>query len=220
MKRIVLVGASGHAKVIADAAQKSGQFEILGLIDTYQPIGEPLFNYKILGREEDLPGLVQEYAIEGSVVAIGDNWTRYQMVQRIKQLVPSLEFPTVIHPFTAIGRGAVIGAGTVLLAGAVINSDARVGDFCIINTNSSLDHDSELGDFSALMPNSATGGNVTIGAFSCLGLGASVIHSVTIGAHTVIGAGATVISNVPDHVVSVGSPARVTRARQEGEKYL
>jgi acetyltransferase-like isoleucine patch superfamily enzyme len=113
-----------------------------------------------------------------------------------------------------------VGRGSVAMGGAVINPNARVGAFCVVNTNASLDHGSEMGDFSGLLPNAATGGNVSIGAFAAVCQGANIIHGVKIGDHTVVGAGATVLENVPPRVVAYGTPARVIRAREPGEPYL
>jgi sugar O-acyltransferase (sialic acid O-acetyltransferase NeuD family) len=141
-------------------------------------------------------------------------------MRRILETVPDFPFVTAIHPSAQLGHNVRIGNGSVVMAGAVINSDAHVGEFCIVNTNASLDHDCSMGDFSCLLPGATVGGDTRIGRFSVVALGARVIHGITIGEHVVVGAGATVLSDLPDQCVAVGTPARIVRKREPGEKYL
>lgn len=220
MNKIVVIGASGHAKVVVDVIEREGKVAVLGLIDTYKPVGGMFFGYQILGTEEILDALMKNEGLVGGIIAIGDNWNRGRVAAKIKSLVPDFEFISAIHPSAQIARGVVIGRGTVVMAGTVVNSDSRIGGHCILNTKSSLDHDCVMEDFSSLAPGVTTGGVVRIGAFSAISLGANIIHGKNIGAHTVIGAGALVLEDIPDHCVAYGVPARVVRTRSEGEKYL
>jgi sugar O-acyltransferase (sialic acid O-acetyltransferase NeuD family) len=218
MRDVVVVGASGHAEVVIDILERQGIYRIAGLID--RSAKGHAMGYEILGTESDLPGIVRERDIAGGIVAIGDNWTRHRVVDELNTLLPGFAFVTAVHPSAQIGRNATVGRGSVVMAGAVINPNARVGAFCVVNTNASLDHGSVMGDFSGLLPNAVTGGNVLIGAFAAVCQGANIIHGVEIGEHTVIGAGATVLDNMPPRVVAYGTPARVVRARDPGEPYL
>ena len=220
MKRIVLIGASGHAAVIIDAIEKRNKYQIAGLVDAAGAIGATVLSYPILGCEEDLPSLLESHGIEAALVAIGDNWTRCQVVTRIKALLPDLSFATVIHPAAAVASSAEIGAGTVVMAGSVINSRSRVGNFCIVNSGAVLEHDSELADFACLLPRAATGGDVSIGTHTAICMGANIMHGVSIGEHSVVGAGSTVLSDIPARVVAYGTPAKVIRFRTPGQKYL
>jgi sugar O-acyltransferase (sialic acid O-acetyltransferase NeuD family) len=218
--RIVVVGASEHAKVVIDVLEKEGKHRIVGLIDTHKPAGESVFGYQILGDESRFAALATAGEIAGGIIAIGANWTRHLVARKIQALVPGFRFVTAIHPSAQLARGVTIGAGSVLMAGVVVNSDSRIGACCILNTASSLDHDSVMGDFSSLAPRASTGGCVTIGEFSAISLGAGIIHGKTIGPHSVLGAGAMAVEDLPDHAVAFGVPARVIRARKEDEKYL
>ncbi|MDQ7784113.1 MAG: acetyltransferase [Desulfomonilaceae bacterium] len=220
MKHIVVVGASGYAKVVADIVEKRGEFTIAGLIDSFKPKGYEVLHYQVLGNEHDLPTLVRQYDLTGGVLAIGDNWDRYRMVSSISNLVPEFEFLRLVHPSACLAHDVEIGRGTVITAGAVVNSASQVGKFCIINTRASVDHDNTVGDFASLAPGVTTGGNVTIGEFTAVSLGANIIHGITVGPHAVIGAGATVVDDVPGFSVALGTPAKVVRDRKEGERYL
>jgi sugar O-acyltransferase (sialic acid O-acetyltransferase NeuD family) len=220
MDKVVIVGASEHGKVVADVIEREGKYAILGWIDSYKPAGGEFFGYPMLGAEDTLLDLWRQREIVGGLVAIGDNWTRGRVVEKLLALAPDFDFVTAVHPSAQIARGVRVGAGTVLMAGVVVNSDSRVGAHCILNTRSALDHDCVMDDFSSLAPGVTTGGVVRIGAYSAVSLGANIIHGKNIGAHTVIGAGALVRTDIPDHCVAYGVPARVIRRRAEGEKYL
>ena len=220
MNQILLIGASEHAKVVMDVIEKEGKYQIHGLIDSYKPAGEDVFGYKILGAEDKLAKLFQSGEVLGGIITIGDNWTRHLMAEKIRSLLPDFKFISAIHPSASIARGVTIGAGTVLMAGVIVNSDSRIGESCILNTKSAHDHDCVMGDFSSLAPGVTTGGKVSIGAFSAISLGANVIHGVKIGEHVVLGAGAVTLKDIPDHSVAYGVPAKVIRKRQAGDKYL
>jgi sugar O-acyltransferase (sialic acid O-acetyltransferase NeuD family) len=220
MNQILLIGASEHAKVVMDIVEKEGKYKILGLIDSYKPAGEDVFGYKILGAEDTLVNLFKSGEALGGIITIGNNWTRHKMAGKIKALLPEFNFITAVHPSANIARGVGIGAGSVLMAGAIVNSDSKIGEHCILNTKSALDHDCVMGDFSSLAPGVTTGGKVSIGAFSAISLGANIIHGVNIGEQTVLGAGSVALKDIPSYCVAYGVPARVVRKRAAGEKYL
>jgi sugar O-acyltransferase (sialic acid O-acetyltransferase NeuD family) len=192
----------------------------VGLIDSIKPAGDTSFDYPVVGTEAELPTLSKTLNLYGCFIAIGDNWQRHMLAEKIAGLTPDLAFISPVHPSAQIARGATIGRGTVVMPGAIVGSDSKIGDFCIINTKASLDHDCVMEDFSSLAPNATTGGNTTIGAFSAVSMGANVLHQRTIGKHSVIGAGALVLQDVPDFSIAYGVPAVVVKKRQAGDKYL
>ncbi len=220
MEEILIFGSSGHAKVVIDAVEKQGTYRIAGLVDSGKGRGEQVLGYPVLGGEPQLPAILRTVPVVGGIVAVGDNWSRAEQVQRILALVPEFKFISVIHPSSQIAHGVIIGEGTVVLAGAILNTDTQVGRHCIISTKASLDHDGFVGDYSFVAPGATTGGNVRLGDFSVLALGAGAIHGIRIGEHTVVGAGSMVLDDLPSCVVAYGVPARVRRNRTPGEKYL
>ncbi len=220
MDNIVIVGASGHAKVVIDIVEREAKHHIAGLIDTQRAIGEVVLGYPVIGREADLPELTRQHQLGGVLIAIGDNFVRSQVTERIAQLCPQLPIVSAIHPGASIARDVSIGAGTVIMAGACVNPCVTISRGCILNTLASLDHDSVMEDFSSLAPRVATGGNCRIGVCSAICIGAVLSHGVHIGEHTVVGAGSTVLHSVPSYAVTFGTPAKVDRTRQPGEKYL
>lgn len=220
MEKIAVVGSSGHSKVIIDIIEKEGKYQIAGLIDNTLAAGSQIMGYDLLGKDEDLLYITKKHSLQGLIIAIGDNFIRARVANRIATSCPELAFVSAIHPDATISRDVEVGKGSVIMAGAVVCAAATVGRFCIINTNSSLDHDSKMGDFSSLAPGATTGGNCSIGAFSAIGIGATIIHGISVGEHSIVGAGATVLKDVSSHVVAFGSPTKVMRKRTEGEKYL
>ena len=217
---ILLIGSSGHAKVVIDIVEKEKRYHIIGLIDAFHNIGETTIGYAVLGDEANIPDLVEKNNITGFIVAIGDNSVREKVVTNIREICPHVPFVSTIHPTASIGKDVTVGCGTVIMAGAVINPCCSVGDFCIINTNASLDHDSSMGNFSSLAPRASTGGNCTIGNFTAIGIGAILCHGISIGNNSVIGASSLVMNNLEGLIVAYGTPARKIRERHHGEKYL
>lgn len=210
MRPVVLFGAGGHARVVADIIEKQGVFRIAAVVSRD---GGALLDYPVRTALGDLD------IMEG-VVAIGDNWVRSQVVARVLAERPDFRFVTPVHPSAQIGRDVVLGPGTVVMAGVCINPGTRVGAHCIINTRASVDHDNVLDDFASVAPGVTTGGDVRVGPYSAVGIGAACVHGRAIGEHTVIGAGAVVCADVPDHVVAYGVPCRVIRPRSPGDRYM
>ncbi|WP_103068545.1 acetyltransferase [Aquimarina sediminis] len=219
MDKVLIIGASGHAKVIIETIELGGDYQIHGLIDTYKPKGEKLLDYEILGTEHDIPDFVSK-GINKGIIAIGDNWTRFLMQSRIKEVSPDFEFVTVIHPSAIISPSVRIGVGTIILASVTINAEARIGNFCILNTDANFDHDSTIQDFSSLAPGVTVGGNVSIGRCTAISLGANVIQGITIGRHSIVGAGSLILHDVADFSLVYGVPAKEIRSIKEGESYL
>tara|TARA_R110002050_G_scaffold296426_1_gene456399 strand:- start:46737 stop:48509 length:1773 start_codon:yes stop_codon:yes gene_type:complete len=217
---IVIIGASGHAKVIIDIIERLNKYNIIGLIDSFKPIGSSIFNYKILGSEKEITNLGNIYNFNEGIIAIGDNWTRKTIHNKIKRIAPHFGFINAIHPNSIIGKNVKIGTGTVIMAGVIVNSDARIGHFCIINTKASLGHDSILNEYSSLAPNATIGGNVEIGICSAISLGSNIIQDITIGKHSIIGAGSLVVRDIDDFSMAYGVPAKFIKKIKKGEKYL
>ena len=219
-KKVFIIGAAGHAKVIIDIFEKDHTYEIIGLIDVKSKVGQSLVGYPILGTEEDLPKFIEQNPDSKIFIAIGDGWVRHLVVERIKKIIPDVSFANAIHPSAIIAKGVKIGVGIAIMAGSIINTDSVIGDFVILNTNSSLDHDGVMDDFSTLSPNAVAGGGVSIGAFSVVSIGAVILHGKSIGTNSIIGAGAVLTKNCESNVTMYGIPARKIRSRIKGEKYL
>ncbi len=220
MKKIVIIGASGHAKVIIDIIEKRNEYQIIGLIDSYKNADQKIMGYTILGKEDLIPELIEKENIVGGVIAIGDNWSRNKVKDTIKKIVPEFKFLPAVHPNAVLCNNLKIAPGVVIMAGAIVNAEAKIAPFCILNTKSSLGHDSVMDDFSSLAPNTTIGGNVSIGEFSAVSIGSTVIQNVKIGMHTIVGAGTLVLEDIGNNLLVYGVPGKKIRDRQIGEPYL
>jgi sugar O-acyltransferase (sialic acid O-acetyltransferase NeuD family) len=163
---------------------------------------------------------MEMFNVYGGIVAIGDNWTRKNVVNRISEIAPDFRFITSIHPNAVIGKDVQIGKGTIIMPGAIVNANSEIRDFCILNTNASLGHDGVMDDFSSMASGVRAGGNFHLGKYSVVCMGVIIIENVRIKEQTVIGAGSLVIKDVGGYVVAYGSPAHIVRKRKAGDYYL
>jgi sugar O-acyltransferase (sialic acid O-acetyltransferase NeuD family) len=220
MDGLLIVGSSGHARVIVDIIECAGAYTILGFLDDTKASGAIEIGYPILGSVADVPEIARQHDARGFFVAVGDNWNRGTLAAKVKQLAPALPAIIAVHPSAQLARSACLGPGTAVMAGAVVNSNASVGSFCIINTRASIDHDSQLEDFASIGPGATLAGNVRVGAYSAICLQACVAEKVSIGSHSVVGAGSVAFDDLPDGVLAYGTPALVVRSRSKGDRYL
>lgn len=215
LDNIIIFGAGGHASVVIDIIEKQSKYKIEGIfVDTPDMQDKNFMGYPVLGKINEF------YGAKKGIVAIGDNYSRKMVVEKIKQIDKSFFFINAIHPDAVIGKNVKINNGTTIVAGAIINSNAVIGENCIINTNSSVGHDVKIGSFSSVAPGVSIGGNSRIGSLSTISMGSNVIQKVNIGNGTLVGAGSTVIKDLPDNVLAYGTPAKVIRKRKINEKYL
>lgn len=217
---IIIIGASGHAKVVIDIVEKQGLYTIYGLIDSYKEAGTKIYDYEVLGTEQLIPGLIQSKQVTGGIIAIGDNWHRQQMEKKISGICNGFDYVCAIHPDAILGRHVVVKEGTVIVGGAVINNDAVIERHCIVNTKVSIGHDCHLKEFSSVASGATLGGGAVVEKDSAISLGAVILGNVTIGENTVIGAGAVVTKNIAANLVAFGVPAKPVRTRKAGERYL
>jgi len=208
---IIIYGAGGHGKVIADIIEKSGGL-VRGFVDDEKHAAGPLFfGYPMLGSLTQLVELQKKKGVGFSVlVAIGRNPIRQVIAEKLE--CAGVTFGTAIHPSAQIGRDVIIGEGTVIMANSVINSGSKIGKFCIINTAATVDHDCIIGDYVHLSPGVHLGGTVTIERLSWVGVGAAVINNIHMGQSVIVGAGAVVIRPVESYSVMVGNPAHLIRS--------
>jgi UDP-N-acetylbacillosamine N-acetyltransferase len=208
--RLVIWGASGHARVVADAARACGQFEIAGFLDDSNPAGAatPFEGADILGGRNQLQAL-RKAGVNHLIVAVGDWQVRLQLGRLAQK--HGFRLPVLVHPRAVVAPDVVLGPGSFVAPGAVINPGTRVGRQVIVNTAASVDHECRIRDGVHISPGVRVAGCVTIGRGTWVGIGSTVIDRIRIGAGSLIGAGSVVVRHVPDGVVAYGNPARVIR---------
>lgn len=203
-KRLFIIGAGGHGKVVADAAMCQGSWDEIFFIDDRYPSLSSVMGIEVVAQTNN----IKQFCDENSevIVAIGDN----QIRQRLQENALSQDFSvaSVIHPRAVIAQSAKIQAGSVVFAGAIINSEATVGKGVIINTGAIIEHDCVVGDWTHICPKVGCAGGVQVGAHVWIGIGANVIQNVKIGDYAKIGAGSVVLKAVDSHQQVVGVPAK------------
>lgn len=210
IKKLAIVGASGHGKVAADIAEQLG-FTVSFYDDAY-PKKTHIEHWPIKGTCVDLIALNNSTVTSSNdvVVAIGNNDIRQQKIKLLQQ--NGFNLATLTHPTAVISQYSKIAPGTVIFAGAIINAFANIGVGCIINTAAVIEHDCSIGDFSHICPNVVLAGGVSVGTKSWVGIGSQVKQLIAIGDNCLIGAGSTVVKNIPSNITAFGSPAVVIKS--------
>ena len=206
-KPVIVIGASGHAKVLIDLLQLSGK-EILFCTEVDKElIGNTVLGVSIAGTDD----MIDEYSPAEVDLVNGLGSVHIPELRcRIAKdwLAKGFNFSTVIHPSAVVSSTAVLEPGVQIMAGAVIQAAARIGTNSIVNTCASIDHDCVVGAHSHVAPGATLSGLVEIGELCHIGTGAKIIQAVRIGSRVVVGAGSTVIEAVPEDAIVVGTPAK------------
>ena len=198
MNRLIIIGAGGHGKVIADNAFKNG-YTTICFVDDHAT--GTCMGFPILGTSAEIEKLNDGQT--DFVIGIGNNEVRKKIAERY-----NVNWVTIIHPSAQIAVNVCIGSGTVVMAGAIVNACTTIGNHCIINTGSVVEHDNVIEDYTHISPNAALGGTVHVGKSVHLGIGATVKNNIAICDHCVIGAGAVVVKNISQSGTYIGVPAK------------
>ncbi|WP_161499247.1 NeuD/PglB/VioB family sugar acetyltransferase [Flavipsychrobacter stenotrophus] len=217
---IVLFGGGNHLQYSLDIIEREGKYNVVGIIDSVQPIGAILFGYKVIGRQENLSVLITEYGFDAGLITVGDNWIRMAIHDAIIEQLPNFRFVNALHPSVIIGNNVQMGTGIIAMAGCIFNPGAKVGDFTFFATGAQIEHDCEIGDYASISAGTILGGHVKIGKFSAVTLNVTVVDRLTIGENTVVGAGSLVTKSLPDNVLAYGMPAKIIRSREARERFL
>lgn len=203
-RALLVVGAGGHGRVVADAALATEKWDKVAFIDDQLETTQRVLDLQVLGHTGSLRELRAEYS--AVVVAIGGASERLRLLEYSRGL--GFELPVIIHPTASVSRFAKLKEGCVVCAQAVVNAGAVLEAGCIVNTASSVDHDCHLESGVHVCPGARLAGNVRIGNGSWIGIGSCVRQGIVIGSGATVAAGAVVVANVAPGVTVMGSPAR------------
>ncbi|GAA0478667.1 acetyltransferase [Alkalibacterium indicireducens] len=200
--KLIIIGASGHGKVVADIAIKMDKWQSIAFLDDDESIKTSM-GLEVISKTAD----AFTYKDEADFfVAIGNNATRQKIQEKL--IDEGLNIVSFIHPSSVIGTDVEIGMGTVVMAGVVVNCSTRIGKGCIINTSSSMDHDNVIEDYVHISPGVNLAGTVKVGKGTWLGIGSVVSNNVNICSSCKIGAGAVVVKDITEPGTYVGIPVR------------
>ncbi|MEZ5383498.1 MAG: acetyltransferase [Microthrixaceae bacterium] len=221
MQRVMVVGASDHARCTVDVALARGDVQVVGAVaDGDQGAEVDLLGVPLLGGTELVGAWWRAGRIDAVAVAIGANHARVTVAERLLRDTPGLVFATLVHPSAEVADTAVIEPGVVMLPRALVGPRARVGRYGLLTTQCNLNHDCVMAEGASLGPGAQVGGGAVIGRESAVAIGAVVRHGGSVGDFSVLGAGAVLTHALPDRVLAWGIPARVIRSREPGDRYL
>lgn len=201
---LLVVGAGGHGRVVADAASETRDWDDIAFADDAYPRMKRSGEWAVIGASTHLKALIEKY--RHALVAIGRNDVRMLLLRQLEEL--DYQIVNIVHPRAILSKSVNVGKGSVVMAGAVINFGTILGNGVIVNTGATVDHDCAIGDGVHICPGSHLAGNVEVGDRAWIGLGASLKEGVAIGSDVMIGAGAVVIDDVQSGQTVVGVPAR------------
>ncbi|MEF9934202.1 acetyltransferase [Clostridium sp.] len=207
MDKILILGGSGHAKVVLDLIESTYKYRIVGFVD--KGVGEVL-GFPIVGDDSVLNDFFYK-GVKYASIGIGDNFIRGKLYESLKEL--GYNIPRLIHNTAIVSNYALIGEGTNILPGVMINASAQIGENCIINTGAIIEHDCKIGNNVHISPGAKLAGGIIIGNNTHIGIGATIMQNIVIGDNVIIGAGAVVIDNIPNNAVCVGVPAKIIKYR-------
>jgi acetyltransferase-like isoleucine patch superfamily enzyme len=211
MSDLLILGAGGHAKVVAETALATGFFSRIAFLDDRSHASNTipkLLGWPVLGPLSQALEPAIRSSFSAAFVAFGKASSRLSWLEKLNSM--GYKLPWIVHPTACVSPSAQIGSGTVVLAHSVIQAQALIGSGVILNTRCSVDHDSQLSAGVHICPGASLAGEVKVGMRSWIGIGSSVIQQIRIGADVTVGAGAAVVRDLPDGVTAKGVPARVT----------
>ena len=210
MTKLVIWGASGHAKVVADIVRLQRHHEIVGFLDDHDAAaaGREFCGARVLGGRDVLPGL-RKQGVSHLLFGFGDGKARLEHTEHVREL--GFTLATAVHPRAIVAGDVTVGPGSIVAAGAVVGPGSTLGENVIVNTLAGVDHDCVVRDGAHVCPGARLGGWVDVGEGAWIGIGATVRDRARIGRGTLIGAGAVVLHDVPERVVAYGVPAQIIR---------
>ncbi|MEA1853620.1 acetyltransferase [Cytobacillus sp. OWB-43] len=200
--KLLIIGASGHGKVVADIAIKMNKWQSIAFLDDDKSLRSSM-GLEVIGTSDDVFTHIDDYDI---FVGIGNNDTRKRIHEVLETVGASI--PILIHPNAIIGNQVEIGDGTAVMAGTVVNCCTKIGKSCIVNTGSTIDHDNCIGNFVHISPGAHLAGSVKVGQGSWLGIGSVVSNNIAITNGCIVGAGSVVVKDISKPGIYVGIPVR------------
>jgi UDP-N-acetylbacillosamine N-acetyltransferase len=209
MREVLVWGAGGHGRVVAELARSRGH-SVIGYADRnrellHSPVDA--LGSRVVKSEEEIDDWLDHDQSRILVLGIGDNAVRLAGSRRY----PDGRLPPIVHPASVVAGSVIIGPGSTVMAGAILNANVRVGRGAIINTGAILEHDVHVSDGAHVSPGAVLAGASSVGEAGWVGANATVLPSIRVGAGAIVGAGAVVLRDVPDGATVVGNPARILR---------
>lgn len=204
---LIVVGGGGHGKSIVRLAAAMGAYRIKGVVDPNIPASERVAGQHVLGGDDVLEKVEHRSALLTiGVGTVRSDHLRKDLFNRFRGM--GYSYAVLKHPSAILAEGVVLSDGSQIMAGAIVQTDAFIGENAIINTAAVIEHDCRIGSHCHVATGAVLGGGVVVGECSMVGMGARVLPGVKVGCRATIGAGAVVVTDVPDDDTVAGVPAR------------
>jgi len=207
MKKIILIGGGGHCKACIDVIESDGKYQIEGILDLPEKLGEQILNYKVIGKDGDISKFAKQgFSFLITVGHLGNSNLRIKLFKEVKKLGGVL--PVIISPSAITSKYATIQEGTIVMHQVIVNADARIGVNCIINNKALIEHDAEIGNNTHISTGAIVNGACKVGENVLVGSASVIKHLISVKANTIIGAGSVVVKDIKESGVFVGCPAK------------
>lgn len=206
-QNIILIGGGGHCKSCIDVIEQEGSYQIVGIIDVKEKVGDKILGYPIIGTDNDLEKLSVD--CDNFIITLGQiksDKLRTRLFKRVIEL--NKNTPTIVSPMAYVSMHSTLGAGTIIMHNAIVNAGSIIGDNCIVNSHSLIEHDVIIGNYNHISTASIINGNVIIGNSCTLGSNSTIINNISVADNVVLGAGSVVTKNIIDEGVYIGIPAK------------
>jgi sugar O-acyltransferase (sialic acid O-acetyltransferase NeuD family) len=207
MRPIILIGGGGHCISCIDVIKLNNQYEIIGILDSPDKIGNEISGFKVIGTDDDIPFLASKY--ENFLITIGQIKSpsiRIKLYDSVKKSKGKL--PIIVSPKAYVSESAYIDEGTIIMHNAIINAKAQIGKNCIINTGALIEHEASVGDFCHVSTNATVNGQVIIGKNAFIGSNSVIANNLSVPDEIIIAAGACILKSPAKTGIYIGNPAK------------
>lgn len=203
MNEIVLIGAGGHAASCIDVIEAEGRFRIVGLVGTDADLHQRVCGHEVVATDVELRRLAEQYRY--ALITVGQIKSAQNRIRLYEAaLEAGFELPVIVSPHACVSPHAHVGAGSIIMYGAFVNSNAQVGANCIINSRALVEHDADVGAHCHISTGAILNGNVRVGAATFVGSGSLTKEGVSIGVDCVVGIGSVLRHDLPDGAAYCG----------------
>ncbi len=207
---IILIGGGGHCISCIDIIEQGGEFEILGILDLPEKVGQKILGYTIIGTDNELKSFLPECS--NFLITIGQIDSYKLREKKLNEVIEAGgNLPVIISPLAYVSKHAEIAEGTIIMHKALVNAGAKIGKACIINTKALIEHEAEIGDFSHVSTCSIANGQVQVGKGCFIGSNTVIGNNTSVTDNVVIAAGSQVLKNIKLPGIYIGNPLRKIR---------
>jgi len=206
-KPIILIGGGGHCISCIDVIELEGKYNIIGILDLPEKVGQKILGYEIIGTDDQIKHFIKtcpDFLI--TVGQIKSATTRKQIYNKVKDVGGSL--PVITSPLAYISEHATVDEGTIIMHHAVVNANAKIGKCGIINSKALIEHEAIIGDFTHISTGTIINGQTNIGNQCFIGSNTVVSNNTAIVEDTIIAAGSQVLKNIIEKGTYIGNPLR------------